>query len=213
MADRHLAMLRRLQEMGMALAEAVHKSGVEAEEPEVKAQAALAFSRVARTVRDAMALEAALAGAARDDARKVATSDWIGGTMRRTARCARRRRKVHTGVMHAALFADPTKTERHHHQKLLDQLRETLKNDEFEPVLDSRPIGDIVAVLCKRFGIPFDRELFAGQDWMIDDEESAFDAELRALAEEDDAEDDAADPEDDAADPEDDAAPEARPPP
>ena len=65
--ERHLDMLQELARMGMDLARAVHKQGVapaESVEPvsePAAAEAALAFSRIAKTVRQCLALEARVA--------------------------------------------------------------------------------------------------------------------------------------------------------
>ena len=61
MGERHGRMLARLAEWGMSLAERLHDQALAAETPAEAAEAALAFQRVSRSVRQSLALEARLA--------------------------------------------------------------------------------------------------------------------------------------------------------
>ncbi|RAK57418.1 hypothetical protein DJ018_05615 [Phenylobacterium deserti] len=61
MGERHGRMLARLAEWGMNLAERLHDEALAAETPAEAAEAALAFQRVSRSVRQSLALEARLA--------------------------------------------------------------------------------------------------------------------------------------------------------
>jgi hypothetical protein len=60
MAARHASLLRELAELGMALAREVQADALAAKEPELRSRLTADFHRLARTVRQSMALEARL---------------------------------------------------------------------------------------------------------------------------------------------------------
>lgn len=61
MAERHAAVLAELSELGMAFARDARRDAEAAETPEERARQALVFQRVARSIRQSLALEAKLA--------------------------------------------------------------------------------------------------------------------------------------------------------
>lgn len=69
MSARHSAVLARLTELGLALAERVQAQAMAAEGPEDLDRMSQAFHRVSRSVRMSLALEAKLARAERDEQR------------------------------------------------------------------------------------------------------------------------------------------------
>lgn len=75
MKARHEAALGRLAELGLALAEDLQARALAVEEPEMAARLADSFHKVARGVRQTLALEARLAREAVKVAREVAVED------------------------------------------------------------------------------------------------------------------------------------------
>src|SRR5688572_17316815 len=72
MADRHGRILARLGELGLSLAEDLHRDAAAAETPEARALSAVAFHRIGRGLRQTLALEARLVREARQAEREDA---------------------------------------------------------------------------------------------------------------------------------------------
>jgi hypothetical protein len=79
MSTRHGAVLARLTELGLALAERVQAEAMAATGAEDLDRMSQAFHRVSRSVRMSMALEARLARAEREEARALARAEEDGG--------------------------------------------------------------------------------------------------------------------------------------
>jgi hypothetical protein len=161
-AERHSRVLKRLIEIGMELAETVRtqalapsagKESAPACGSEAQAGAAppggseslLAFWRITRAVRQTVALEAKLT---RDgEERAVAAA---------RERHQQQKMKVKRAVKRVIKKADrgPFKT-----ADWLDDLRERLE-DLDDTDLGDRPIGEIVARICRDLGVDFDRRLW-----------------------------------------------------
>jgi len=86
MAERHARILRRLSEIGEAVAEKLADQVLSAETPEATAFAAAAFDRLARGLRLTLALEARLARQQRQEAREQAEHAERRDAIRRAGR-------------------------------------------------------------------------------------------------------------------------------
>jgi uncharacterized membrane-anchored protein YjiN (DUF445 family) len=153
---RHLQGLAELGEIGMELARLVRRQAVEqaAANPDgaVDEHLGLVFARIARAVRQAFALEARLA----DD--------------RRTARAAEtrlrvegRKTKVRTAV-ERVLDAEASESDA---ENLFYDLTERLETDYDDADFADRPIGELVARICRDLGVTPDWSLWEDQAWAI----------------------------------------------
>jgi hypothetical protein len=171
--ERHLDMLQELARMGMDLARAVHKQGVaqaESVEPvsEPAAEAALAFSRLAKTVRQCLALEARVADQQRR--RELGEIDQAGELFKQSRRylLGAKRRQVKRAVSDAieaeaesgGLY--PSDAER-----LFDRLDERIEDevDDF----DDRPVGALIERLCRKLGVAPDWARWQAEDWAVEE--------------------------------------------
>jgi hypothetical protein len=158
--EQRLAMLRELSEIGMRLARGVER---QAETPETASgDLGLAFSRIARAVRQTLALEARLKGerearvqeerAMRDQQLARATRSSIG-----------RRSKLVRRAVGQAIEADAGE---HDFEQLFDDLDERLADREDDDFLD-RPVSELVARICKDLGVTVDWSLWKDEDWAL----------------------------------------------
>jgi hypothetical protein len=173
--ERHLDMLQELARMGMELARAVHRQGVAPAEqaseqpaPEPAAEAALAFSRIAKTVRQCLALEARVADQQRR--RELGEIDQAGELLKqsRSYLLGAKRRQVKRAVADAIESEAesggiyPSDAER-----LFDRLDERIE-DEVDD-LDDRPVGELIERLCRKLGVAPDWTRWQGEDWAVEE--------------------------------------------
>jgi hypothetical protein len=155
--ERHLRGLAELGEIGMELARLVRRQAVEqaAASPDgaVDEHLGLVFARIARAVRQTFALEARLA------------------EERRTARAAetrlhveRRKTKVRTAV-ERVLDAEADQGDV---ENLFYDLTERLETDYDDADFADRPIGELVARICRDLGVTPDWSLWQDEDWAIE---------------------------------------------
>lgn len=120
-----------------------------------------AFSRVARAVRQTVALEARLAeGSTSRQAQKAEL------TISERWRSARRKRQVETlveAVIEAAVKDDDD------YNQLIADAAERLADDDEEADFADRPIGELVARICRDLGVTPDWSLFEDDDWAIEE--------------------------------------------
>jgi hypothetical protein len=172
-AQEHLAMLRELAQMGMELARAIHSEGIaakaaaESDTPAPSAaEAALPFTRIAKTVRQCLALEAKIAETLRR--RELGEIDEVGALLKEGLeyRRADKRRQVKRAVVDAI----EAETEaggiyRSDAERLLDGLHERL-DDEADD-FDDRPVGEWVALLCRKLGVAPDWVRWQAERWAV----------------------------------------------
>ncbi|HEY4030860.1 MAG TPA: hypothetical protein VGM25_10985, partial [Caulobacteraceae bacterium] len=145
-------------EIGMGLARKVQS---EAEQSDtVSAELVLTFSRIARTVRQAVALEARLADDRLARRRKAESED-------RAARFARGydRKAVVKDIVERVIDA----ADGHDTERLLDDLDERLDDPSDAADFADRPLGELVAAICRDLGVTLDWSLFEDEDWGIGD--------------------------------------------
>ncbi|HEY4029541.1 MAG TPA: hypothetical protein VGM25_04315, partial [Caulobacteraceae bacterium] len=151
-------------EIGMGLARKVQS---EAEQSDtVSAELVLTFSRIARTVRQAVALEARLAEDRLVRRRKAEAADRA----QRDARGQARKAVVKDIVERVIDAADGHDTER-----LLDDLDERLDDPSDAADFADRPLGELVAAICRDLGVTLDWSLFEDEDWAIGADPTASD--------------------------------------
>jgi hypothetical protein len=150
-AVRHMGVLAELAEIGMALARTLPGSDA------VKCDMGLAYSRLSRSIRQTIALEARIdaderaraAGIVVEAAQKwEAREDRIEGVVTRIIR---------------AEAADNGDAER-----LLDEMCEHLEDEDVYDDYSRRPTGEIIALICKDLGLEPDWSRWEGRDWAVE---------------------------------------------
>jgi hypothetical protein len=157
--ERHLRMLQDLAEIGMDLARSVQRQAHEQAAADLDAAAlGLAFSRIARAVRQTVALEARLA-----EDRQAKTAARIASQTH--TRAAHRRRDVRA-VVAQAIEADAADSDV---EDLLLDLEERLADRDNEADFAERPIGELVARICRDLGVTPDWSLWEDEDWAVEE--------------------------------------------
>lgn len=182
-AARHLRGLAELGEIGLELARALRRRVVEAgAAPEPAAVEAapvaagtgfggdvgLAFSRIARAVRQTFALEARMA----QDERGRAEDRRFEAQRRRSLIESLRpptRKETIRDAVELAIEADRDEggnlyIEERRIESLLADLDERLDEADEADLMD-RPIGEVVARICADLGVAYDPDLWADEDW------------------------------------------------
>jgi hypothetical protein len=156
--ERHLRILEDLAEIGMDLARTVQRQAHEqAAAGSGAADLGLVFSRIARAVRQTVALEARLA-----EDRQTKTAAQIARQSH--ARATRRRRDVQV-VVEQAIEADAADSDV---EDLLLDLEERLV-DYDDTDFSDRPVGELVARICRDLGVTPDWSLWDDEDWAIEE--------------------------------------------
>jgi len=137
-------MLHELIDMGMGFARTVHQQGTAQAGPEspdgdpaaAAVQTAAAFDRISRAVRRTIAL-----------ARKVAEPlpARVDAGQRRAAARRRILREVEDAIQREADGAEE--------EALEAELRERLDGSELEDEIEGRPVGEVVAEICRDLGL------------------------------------------------------------
>ena len=152
-------MLAELAEIGMDLAREVRRQALdETTEVPPAADLALTFSRIARAVRQTVALEARLAEPSQPGhaERPLSVSDrW---------RSARRKRQVKQIV--GEIIEAETKSD-FEADRLFAERDERLDDGDEEADFADRPLGELVARICADLGVEPDWSLFEDEDWAI----------------------------------------------
>ena len=163
---RHLRMLAELADVGMELVQHVKRQVLEEEVSPDRAKFAdpvLAFTRLAKAVRQTLALEAKVAAggfaSAQPASRGVAGPDGVwriwDGKMK-----ARVRKKVEAAIASDAEAGDA--------ENLLRDLNERLDDPEYGDEMSDRPIGLIVSLICSALGVEVDLKHFSDAEMGFD---------------------------------------------
>lgn len=167
-AARRLAVLERLAEIGMVLAEDLSRrvgETLERGEPLDGGAVALEFSRVSRSVRQTVGLAArldqdreALAKmfAAEREARQKAREDRIEG----------RRDAVRDAVLHAV---DQAGGGQRKIERLCEALDERLEDPREDDDFADLPVSTLVGRICAALGVAADWDLWKNTDWAGDE--------------------------------------------
>lgn len=169
--DRQLEALGRLADMGMAIAAAIERRATAEEagaEPDLR-HAPLDFARVSRAVRLTFALQSQLIadfkGAGAKAAGAQAADDgplqvlWREDVVEEDEV---RKRQVR-GVVER--LAEAASLEREAAERLAREAAERLDDHGFYRDLTRRPLGEIVALICKDLGLEPDWDRVAGEYW------------------------------------------------
>ena len=168
---RQLAMLQELAEIGMQMARAVRDEALaEAVEPDTprppsrfgRANLGLVYSRIARAVRQTLALETRLAEEieqARGERAQRRLDD-----LRWTAH--ERECEIRDYVAEAIeAEAVEKKSSEREVERLLDDLDERIEAGDYDDTLVSAPIGELVARICEDLGVIPDWDLWDQHEW------------------------------------------------
>ncbi len=161
--DRHLAVLKELTEIGMRVARAVEAQATGEAAPDapqiVSTDLGLTLSRIARAVRQTVALEARLA------------EDRRAGQAQRAAKLAQetkvrswlRKAKVQD-IVERAIEAQESGDRA---EDLLSDLAERLADPDDEALFADRPLPELVARICRDLGVTPPTVLWDETDWGI----------------------------------------------
>ena len=179
----HEAMLRRLAEIGMAMAEALadEMAEVRAATPDDQgvrpsvAPLSLAYNRVARAVRQTLAMEVHVTAG---ENRRLADIEAVRA--KAAAEIAERESRAETGRLIKAMVAhdilgelieaehkDDDETWARLHARAYEQPVDA-KDDEDFP---DRSMGELIATVAKAIGLCPDWDRWAGEDWAEEDAE------------------------------------------
>ncbi|MGZ3400761.1 MAG: hypothetical protein ACXWKX_15340 [Caulobacteraceae bacterium] len=172
--DRQLAELSRLADMGMAMAAAIERR-VTADEAGSPSNAdlhhaAMDFARVSRAVRMSFALQSRLIaefkGAAAARAAGAAAPDdgplevvWASDLPHHDVVQKRQVRGI------VQRLAEAASLDREGVERLVCEAVERLEDDDIYRDLSRRPLGEIVALICKDLGLEPDWGRIAGEYW------------------------------------------------
>jgi hypothetical protein len=195
-AERRLKMLDRLAEAGLQIALAIETRVKDAGPGQPIAElnaAAMAYGRAARAVRLAILLQEQLSQGAVDPLQAVRQAEAAHRKLKveRTVRIVERVARDHCGHQGFALGA------------YRGEARERLDNDDIYGLVATRPVGELVAMICQDLGLEPHWQHLAAEAWAQAEIESG--AQGSPFVDWDPDEDDG-DAEDD------DARPEYRPP-
>jgi hypothetical protein len=160
-AERHGRVLQELTDLGMNLARAVSAQAADAD-PATAHALALDFARIARAVRQTVALEAKLA-----DDRQTSLAERAQHRQREADAQARRRRTRIESLVERAIDAEASGSEA---DNLYEDLRERLEDADDLAGFHDRPLPEIVALICKHLGVTPPLVLWNDADWGIESE-------------------------------------------
>jgi len=159
-AERRLRMLDRLAEAGLEIALAIERRVKEAEPAQPLAElnaAAMAYARAARAVRLAVLLQAQLSqGAVDPPASPPEASGEAGGRQAQVERAVRIVRRVAKDHCRKEAFAIGA---------YAHEARERLDNDDIYGLVATRPLGELVAMICDDLGLQPNWDDLAAEAW------------------------------------------------
>jgi hypothetical protein len=178
--ERQLAMLQELAEIGMQMARAVRdealaRAGATDEDAPARpspfggGDLGLVYARIARAVRQTLALETRVAEGI-EKARTEQAHSQVAAI--RTA--FEERQHAVRDYVADAIEAEAAErgTPEKDIERLMDNLDERLEDGDYDDALADAPIGDLVARICADLGVTPDWSLWEDQDWAIEYEKS-----------------------------------------
>jgi hypothetical protein len=168
--DQQIQMLTRLAETGLNIAAAVERQAMSDTLP-LDRDWGLTYSRIARAVRQTIALQSKLMHdlAALDEvqANRPPAPDLAAKAERdRAAARTDRIGRIADRVIDAECDNERTV------ERLSDTLWERLRDDDIYGDLGDRPIGEIVALICKDLGLSPDWSRWAHEAWAVAEAET-----------------------------------------
>jgi hypothetical protein len=163
LAQRQLTMLERMAELCLQVAEELGKAALEAEAADDKAKLAQALAVTTRSIRLTLAMQTRIAeaGQRRTQRQTIEAAD-------RKHRIEKARDQVETAILTAfgwEASERPPSPERE--KEVLDWL-EALPDD----ILEARPVGMTIKMVCDHAKLPFDAALFADYPWAIEEQQT-----------------------------------------
>jgi hypothetical protein len=148
--------LGELIQIGMGLARDVGRQAAEPRDPSAPpVDFALLFSRISRAVRQTVALEAKL------DAERQAVRDKAQAERAVETSLRGMKRKNRAGDIIERMLDEVSESDA---ERLSDSLRERL-DDADDCDFADRPLGEIVAAICRDLGVPVDWSLWEDEPW------------------------------------------------
>jgi len=159
MQERHQRMLKKLAEMAMELSEAAHEEAVaeiaarkaDPAKPEPVRDPMLSFSRMARTVRQTVALESKLEKERKTEAQGNVWADYYCRYVLATVASDEQKRRVRRVVKREIERSAHRDSER---EILTEHLSERLDDEgEWRDLTNGRSTGEIIEALCEVLGL------------------------------------------------------------
>ena len=159
--ERHHAVLRELTEIGMDMARAVREQALAGGDTAATGNSGLAFSRIAKSVRLTVALDARI-------------EEEAAAEIRRRENAAARRAMVERMLFRGGKppvpepAENPVETESEPDEPSGDlraERRERLEHEDIDAELGNRPVGEIIAGIRKDLGLAPDPALLNDEDW------------------------------------------------
>ena len=160
--ERDLAVLARLGDLGMALAEALVKREAASTKPvtaEERREIVLSFERIARAVRWTLALRAKLATERAERQDRVAREEAAAVARRSNERRHRQRAKLKRIATEAIRLDERIDDV----EAILDELEDRF--DEYEELLDL-PLGEALVLICRDLGLEPDWTQWPDEEWV-----------------------------------------------
>ena len=152
MAERHGRMLKRLGEMGMALAEETYEAALAAKDPQERERLKASFHRLSRSVRQTLALEARLE---HERHRQLIEAERHAGEVRQ-ARVKRRRAQVNAALTRLIW----TEAERCDYGDLIVDLTKILNEEALSEDFLDGPVEDLIERIKADLGFVDDDDDF-----------------------------------------------------
>lgn len=163
MHEHHEQVLVELTEIGMVIARGLRDEVLAAETPEAKARAVAAYPRVARAVRQCLALETRFR---RDAARDLVEEE---GRVRRQIDIHIRRRKAQVRMWMQRAICNETPDDDDTTEMRLEDLYERLDDQVLDEDFALQPFEDVIANLHRQLGLS--PPTFSDEDDDPDDDE------------------------------------------
>ena len=170
--ERHLRILQELADIGMELARAVKARALDPEaEPAAAAELVLTFSRIARAVRQTVALEARI-----DRDRQAAAVERAERRVRETLDRALRRKARVRDLVERAIDSEASGAAA---EDLLLDLDERLEDADDLAGFADRPVAEIVARICGDLGVAPPPNLWDDEGWGIVQDQTSLTPGIR----------------------------------
>jgi hypothetical protein len=163
LAQRQLALLDRLAERSVQVAEDLADAALTAEAPDDKAKLAQALAVTTRSIRLTLAMQTRIT-----EAGERRTQRQAAEASARKHRIEKARDQVETAVLTAFGWeASERYPSPEREKEVLDWL-EALPDD----ILDQRPVGMTIKMICDHAKLPFDVSLFADYPWAVEEQQT-----------------------------------------
>jgi len=168
-------MLKKLAEMAMELSEAAHEEAMaeiaarkaDPAKPEPARDPMLSFSRMARVVRQTVALEAKFEKERRTEAQGNVWADYYCRYAMATFASNEQKRRVRKLVEKEIERNALSPSDR---EDLTERLYERLEDDgDWRDLTDNRSVGETIAALCEELGFDPDWAALRSEIWAIED--------------------------------------------